>query len=283
MTQNFPGLATIAAEYDAFIIDLWGVVHDGVTPYAGAMECLQNLAGRKTLLLSNAPRRSASAQTLLRRIGVHDHLYQHILTSGEATWLALRDRTDPWFARLGTSVYHLGPQRDRNVMEGLGLTIVVTPEEADFVINTGPDDDTQDPRELATFVPELQACLNAKLPMICANPDRVVMRAGIRILCAGALAEAYQTMGGDVFSLGKPDPAIYRMALNMLNAPPSRVLAIGDSLHTDIAGAKSAGIDSLWILGGIHWDEFSGDFAAANAAAAEQALAPKFVAERLTW
>ena len=276
-------LGQIAGDYDAFIIDLWGVVHDGVTPYAGAMACLQNLVGRKTLLLSNAPRRSASAQILLRRLGVTDNLYASILTSGEAAWLALRDRTDPWFSRLGRRVYHLGPQRDRNVLEGLSLEVVGTPAEADFVLNTGPDDDSKDPRELATFMPELEACLRAALPMICANPDRVVMRAGARILCAGALAEKYQAMGGDVFSLGKPDPAIYRMALTILDTAPSRVLAIGDSLHTDIAGAAGAGIDSFWVLGGIHWDELGQGRERAGAAAAALGLAPNFVAPRLEW
>ena len=276
-------LGEIAGDYDAFIIDLWGVVHDGVTPYPGAMACLQNLMGRKTLLLSNAPRRSASAQILLRRLGVTDDLYTFILTSGEAAWLALRDRTDPWFSRLGKHVYHLGPQRDRNVLEGLSLEVVGTPAEADFVLNTGPDDDSKDPRELATFMPDLEACLQAALPMICANPDRVVMRAGIRILCAGALAEHYQAMGGDVFSLGKPDPAIYRMALDILDTSPSRVLAIGDSLHTDIAGAAGAGIDSLWVLGGIHWEELGQSTEAAGAASAALGLAPRFVAPRLEW
>ena len=283
MTKNFRGLSEIAHLYDGFIIDLWGVVHDGVTPYPGALECLHNLAGRKTLLLSNAPRRSAFAQVLLRKLGIADSLYTHILTSGEATWLALHERTDPWFARLGRRVYHLGPQRDRNVLDDLGLTIAAAPSEADFVVNTGPDDDTQDPRELATFKPELDSCLQAGLPMICANPDLVVHRAGVRILCAGALAQYYEQHGGDVVSLGKPDPAIYRMALATLDLPPDRVLAIGDSLHTDIAGAAGAGTDSYWVLGGIHWDSLANDPGGAPAFAAKAGLAPKFALERLVW
>jgi HAD superfamily hydrolase (TIGR01459 family) len=283
VTQPIEGLSEIVSRYDGFIIDLWGVVHDGVTPYAGALECLRNLAGRKTLLLSNAPRRAASAQTMLRNLGIADSLYTAILTSGEATWLALRDRTDPWFARLGTRVYHLGPQRDRNVLDGLGLTISTTPEDAEFMVNTGPDDDSQDPRDLGTFIPELEACLRAGLPMICANPDLVVHRAGVCILCAGALAQYYQSHGGDVFSLGKPDPAMYRMALATLALPAERVLAIGDSLHTDIAGAQQAGIDSYWVLGGIHWDALASNPAAAASLAAQSGLAPKFALERLVW
>jgi len=281
--RQLQGLRDIADFYDGFIVDLWGVMHDGVTPYAEAVACLQQLAGRKILLLSNAPRRAASAQQMLRQLGIEDSLYSTILTSGEATWLALRDRSDPWFTRLGRNVYHIGPQRDRNVMEGLGLTRVDSPAEADFVLNTGPDDDNTSSNELAEFVPELEACLRARLPMICANPDLVVVRAGIRLLCAGALAAFYARWGGDVFSLGKPDQAIYRMALDLLSVSEQRVLAIGDSLQTDIAGAANAGIASLWVQGGIHWETIAGDFRRATDLASEAGLGPSFTLDRLVW
>ena len=283
MIARIAGLAEIAPAYDAFIVDLWGVVHDGVRPYPAALDALAHLAPRPVLLLSNAPRRAASAQNMLRRMGVADTLYTAILTSGEATWLALRHRAHPWFARLGQRVYHLGPQRDRNVLEGLDLTIAAHPDDADFVVNTGPDDDMNDPGTLETFLPELQACLDAGLPMICANPDLVVMRDGIRILCAGSLAAHYAQHGGDVFSLGKPDPAIYTMALAELHTPPARVLAIGDSLHTDIGGAQGAGIDSLWVLGGIHAAALGGDDARAAAEAAAAGVTPVAMIDRLQW
>ena len=283
MIQRIPGLSAIAARYDGFIIDLWGVVHNGVQPYPEALDALTHLAGRPVLLLSNAPRRAASAQTMLRRMGVNDTLYTAILTSGEATWLALRDRTDPWFARLGQRVYHIGPQRDRNVLEGLHLAVVAHPHEADFVVNTGPDDDRLDPGTLEHFLPELAACLAARLPMICANPDLVVMRDGVRLLCAGSLAQHYTAAGGDVVSLGKPDAAIYRMALDELGVPAKRVLAVGDSLRTDIAGAAGVGIDSLWVLGGIHEEALRGDDETASAEAAAQGLAPVAMLSRLAW
>ena len=258
-------------------------MHNGVRPYPEALDALAHLAGRPVLLLSNAPRRAASARAMLRRMGVDDALYTAILTSGEATWLALRDRTDPWFARLGRRVYHIGPQRDRNVLEGLNLAVVGHPHEAEFVVNTGPDDDRLDPGTLEHFLPELAACLDARLPMICANPDLVVMRDGVRLLCAGSLARHYAAAGGDVVSLGKPDPAIYRMALDALATPAKRVLAIGDSLHTDIAGAAAAGIDSLWVLGGIHEAALGGDDAAASREATAQGLAPVAMVGRMVW
>jgi len=283
LIRRIGGLGEIAGDYDGFIVDLWGVVHDGVRPYEAALDALRQLTGRPLLLLSNAPRRSASAQNMLRRMGVDGALYTAILTSGEATWLALRDRDDPWFAQLGTRVYHLGPQRDRNVLDGLGLDIVSSPAEASFVLNTGPDDDMHDPGTLETFVPELAACLAAQLPMICANPDLVVMRDGLRILCAGSLAQYYRAHGGDVVSVGKPDRAIYQMALAQMGVEPGRVLAIGDSLSTDIAGATGAGIDSLWVLGGIHEQALAGDDTRASAEAALLGLAPVAMLDLLVW
>jgi HAD superfamily hydrolase (TIGR01459 family) len=283
LIPRLSGLGEIAANYDGFIVDLWGVVHNGVQPYPAALEALARLAGRPVLLLSNAPRRAASAQRMLQRMGVEDALYTGILTSGEAVWLALRERADPWFAGLGTRVYHLGPLRDRNVMDETGLMIMPNPADAEFVLNTGPDDDSFDAAEMENFLPELAACRAAGLPMICANPDLVVMRDGVRLLCAGSLAEHYARLGGEVVSLGKPDPAIYRMALAQLGLPASRVLAIGDSLHTDIAGAAGAGIDSLWVLGGIHAEALRGDDDAASAEAARLGLAPVGLVEALSW
>jgi HAD superfamily hydrolase (TIGR01459 family) len=220
---------------------------------------------------------------MLRQLGIGNCLYSDILTSGEATWLALRDRTDPWFARLGTRVYHLGPLRDRNVIEGLGLTVTTAPGDADFVINTGPDDESADASDLAAFIPELGACARAKLPMICANPDLVVFRAGVRLLCAGALAEVYAANGGNVLAFGKPNPAIYRMALERLGVAPAKVLAIGDSLHTDIAGAAHAGLDSVWVLGGIHCEEIGGSIESARSLAKRQNLQPNFMLHQLSW
>ena len=282
MTQFINGLRAIAGNYDGFIVDLWGVVHDGVAPYPAALDCLGHLRGRKILLLSNAPRRAASARRMLQRMGVDDALYTEILTSGEAAWLALRDRTDPWFARLGTRCYHLGPQRDRNVLDGLGLEVVRTPALAEFVLNTGPDDDAADASDLSVFVPELEACLRVGLPMICANPDLIVMRGGVRLLCAGTLAGFYQDAGGDVFSLGKPDPAIYAMAMGMLALPVERVLAIGDSLHTDITGAVGYGLDCVWVLDGVHAGE-TPDEGAARTLALERTLHPTTLMRRLAW
>jgi HAD superfamily hydrolase (TIGR01459 family) len=276
------GLADIAGTYDGFIIDLWGVIHDGVQPYPGALDCLARLQDYPVLLLSNAPRRAHAARTMLRRMGIGDALYTSILTSGEAVWLALRERTDAWFAALGTRAFLLGPERDRNILAELALTVAETPEAAEFVVNTGPDD-ASDPTTLEPFLPILERCRSAGLPMICANPDLEVIRGGVRILCAGALAEHYAMSGGDVRSIGKPLPEIYDMAFQYLGLERRRVLAIGDSLRTDIAGAAAAGVDALWVLGGIHGEALAGDDGRAAAAAEAAGLSPLAWMPNLIW
>lgn len=280
--RRLSGLADIAGDYDGFIVDLWGVVHDGIQPYPGALECLSALRGRPVLFLSNAPRRAHAAQGMLRLMGIGDQLYSSILTSGEAVWLALRDRADPWFAGLGSRALLLGPERDRNILDGLDLTVVEAPEAAEFVVNTGPDD-LSDPSTIVPFLPMLDRCRAACLPMICANPDLEVIRGGARILCAGALAEHYASCGGDVRSIGKPLPGIYAMAFDALGVHRHRLLAIGDSLRTDIAGAAAAGVDAVWVLGGIHGEALAGDDGRVAETAAAAGLSPVAYMQALIW
>lgn len=290
MADLLPGFAPLAERFDGFILDLWGVVHDGVKPYPGAVDCLARLkaAGKRCVLLSNAPRRAAAAQAAMRAMGIADDLYAGILTSGEAVHIALRDRDDPWFAALGRRMFHLGPERDRNVFDTLPLEPVASPAEADFVLNTGPDDHKAG-QAVEDFAPVLEASLAAGLPMICANPDLEVIRGGERVICAGALAQRYAAMGGAVRSLGKPDPAIYPRVFAMLGLPPGRVMAVGDALRTDIAGAASVGIASAWVLGGIHAEELGiaeGTLpppGVAEARAARDGLSPDAVLPEFRW
>ena len=246
------GFSALAENYDGFIVDLWGVVHDGYAPYPGVLNCLTRLkaAGKRVVFLSNAPRRPAGIVKVLASMGVTPDLYDGVMSSGEAVYLGLRDRTEE-FALLGKRLYHLGPPRDRDVFETLDYEAAARPEVADFVLNTGPDDDLG-PHDPELYRPVLDACLQAGLPMICANPDLEVLKGGERIICAGYLAQLYAADGGKVIQRGKPDVAIYKPTLALLGTSAARTLAIGDSLRTDIAGAKAAGIDSCWVLSGIH-------------------------------
>ncbi|OYY03014.1 MAG: HAD family hydrolase [Acidocella sp. 35-58-6] len=247
------GFAELAENYDGFIVDLWGVVHDGLKTYPGVIECLRQLRGlRKTVVfLSNAPRRAVAVGRALNAMGITADLYTGIMSSGEAVHVAMRDRVDPDFAGLGSKLYHLGPSRDRDVFNTLAYTEVDAPHLADFILNTGPDDHLG-PDDPSIYAATLQAGLDAKLPMVCANPDLEVIRDGKRIICAGLLAQYYAARGGVVIERGKPDAAIYAPTLQLLGTTRERTLAVGDSLRTDIAGAKAAGIDSCWVLSGIH-------------------------------
>ena len=273
------GFGALAARYDGFIVDLWGVVHNGVRPYPGVMDCLARLRaeGKPVVFLSNAPRRAATVAKGLAEMGITASFYAGIMSSGEAVHLALRDRTDE-FSALGRRFYHLGPERDRDVYEGLDYTQVDDPAAAEFLLNTGPDDllGAQDPE---LYAPVLEAALKAGLPMFCANPDLEVVRDGVRIICAGLLAAHYRAAGGVVIERGKPDAAIYEPTLALLGTKRTRTLAVGDSLRTDITGAKSAGIDSCWVLSGIHAlhaDEAPGEAAALG-------LAPVAILAGLSW
>ncbi len=279
--KHFDRFGPLAEDYDGFILDLWGVIHDGVRLYPGAGECLAALrrAGKRVVLLSNAPRRSHAIVAQLAGMGVGADQYDGVMTSGEATYLMLRDRPDPFYAAFGTRIYHLGPARDRNVVHGLDLTIVDTPAEAQGLLNTGPDDHAN-PTDPAAFDAVLTEAASVGLPMICANPDLEVIRDGVRVICAGTLAVRYAAMGGVVRSLGKPDPAIYAPTLAMLGA--GRVLAVGDALRTDIAGAAAMGLDACWVLGGLHGGHVAG-LAAVEAEAVVAGLDPMATVPHFVW
>jgi len=281
------GMHALAPDYDGFILDLWGVVHDGTAPFPGVLDCMGRLVGaeKRVVLLSNAPRRSDDVVRRIAKIGVPAGLYHGVMSSGEEAWQHLARRDDPFYAALGRRALHIGSERDLEIREGLRLDIVETPMEADFILNTGPAEweDT-----IADYAPVLSAARERDLPMVCANPDLVVIHNGRPALCAGALAEEYERIGGRVRWHGKPYPSVYDSCLALLGiADRRRILAIGDSLRTDIAGAAGAGIDALLIAGGVHADEFSADGALDQgriaAAIRKSGTNPIAVAARFVW
>jgi HAD superfamily hydrolase (TIGR01459 family) len=247
------GLRDIADSHDAYILDLWGCVHNGIAPFPGAKEALRRLkqSGKRVLLLSNAPRRASAIVEQLARIhGIGDDLYDSVLTSGEVAWQALQRRDDAQHAKLGTRALHIGPERDLGMFEGNGIVRVTDPAIADFILATGPNMDDQD---VEAHMRVLEAALRRALPLLCANPDLEVIRGETRLVCAGAIAQRYADLGGEVIYHGKPHAVTYRAALEALGDPdPARVLCIGDGLRTDILGANRAGLPSAFIPGGIH-------------------------------
>ncbi len=281
------GMHALALDYDGFILDLWGVVHDGTAPFPGVLDCMGRLieARKRVVLLSNAPRRSDDVVRRIAKIGVPAGLYHGVMSSGEEAWQHLARRDDPFYAALGRRVLHIGSERDLEIREGLGLDFVETPAEADFILNTGPAEweDT-----IADYAPVLSAARERGLPMVCANPDLVVIHDGRPALCAGALAEHYESIGGRVRWHGKPYPSVYDSCLALMGvAERRRILAIGDSLRTDIAGAAGAGIDALLIAGGVHAGEFTADGALDQgriaAAIRQSGTNPIAVAARFVW
>src|SRR6266850_3541498 len=176
------GMRELAPHYDGFILDLWGVVHDGIAPFPGVLDCMEQLigAGKRLVLLSNAPRRSDDVVRRIARIGVPEGLYHGVMSSGEEAWQYLRRRDEPFYAALGRRVLHIGSERDLEIREGLGLDFVETPAAADFILNTGPAewDDT-----IADYAPVLDAARDRDLAMVCANPDLMVIHGGKPALC----------------------------------------------------------------------------------------------------
>lgn len=285
---QLPGLRAIATQFDAFILDLWGVIHDGTAAFPHSAETLIRLreAGRKTMLLSNAPRRAHVLEAQMDSFGIPRHLYDFAMSSGEAVRAELIERRDPFFAALGQRCYHLGPERDRSVFEDVDVTIVDSVAEAEFMVNTGPlsfDDGVEDYEDV------LQAAARRALPMVCANPDKVVVRGGKRVMCAGALADRYRALGGAVGQRGKPDAAIYHLCARTLGVSPWRVAVVGDALETDVAGATAAGMTSIWVTGGIHAPDLDaaygkpGDALLIGRAARSQGLAPTAVLPGFIW
>jgi HAD superfamily hydrolase (TIGR01459 family) len=283
------GIAEIAGGYGHFILDLWGCVHDGLKPYPGAVDCLHRLrgAGKRVLLLSNAPRPSWSVAKRLNEIGVPADCYDDILTSGDTTIQALNRRDDPWHRALGRRYFHLGPERSAGLMAAVEGEAVAF-EAADYILNTGPaDDETETAEDYAAM---FRAALERRLPMVCANPDLMVMRGEKVVPCAGALAQAYAAMGGEVRQHGKPHASTYDLAFERLGGPAKAdVLMVGDGLWTDIAGAAGYGIDSLWLAGGIHGPEAGHvpgrplDPAVLTAGLRRLGAGPTMVAAALVW
>lgn len=259
MTSLYQGLSAISDNYDGYIIDLWGVMHDGVQAFPEAVDCVSRLkqAGKQIAILSNAPRRAEVVIARNADLGIAPDLADVVMSSGEDTWLHLNERPDAWYSKLGRRCYHLGPERDLGMREGLDYDFVESLNEADFILNTGTlafDHKMEDYREL------LEAALALKLPMICANPDLVVIRGGVMEYCAGSVAEYYEQLGGVVRSHGKPHLGVYERCFSMMGVTDrSRIAGIGDSLRTDIAGAAAVGIAGIFVADGIHRAELNVD------------------------
>jgi HAD superfamily hydrolase (TIGR01459 family) len=247
------GLSEIAAGYDALICDVWGVLHNGYRSESAAVEALYRFRAEHgpVVLLTNAPRPIVDVESLLKRVGVPLDCYDAIVSSGAVA----REDVENRIAAAGRTlrVYHLGPDRDGGVLGGLDIERVEVAE-AEVVLCTGLYDDTTESAEDYTDLFQQMKARN--LTMLCANPDIVVQRGDRLIWCAGALAQAYEKLGGDVVYYGKPHLPIYDATLAAARKAAgreiARPLAVGDGADTDILGANRAGIEALFVAQGIH-------------------------------
>jgi HAD superfamily hydrolase (TIGR01459 family) len=274
--------AALAGDYDALLCDVWGVVHNGIVAFPETCTALEQFrqGGGSVVLISNAPRPGAGVMRMLDRLGVARSAYDRIMTSGDVTREVV--------ARRGGHVYHLGPERDRPIFSGLDIEFGPI-ETADYVVCTGLfDDETEGPDDYRGLFEQMQT---RNLLMLCANPDLLVERGERLVYCAGALAELYGSLGGDVLYAGKPYRPIYDEALAAVEAArgtrPTRVLAIGDSVRTDLIGARALGLDCLFITGGIHAEELGDrdnpDLVRLGEILAEADVRPRAVMRRLVW
>jgi len=243
-TSILTGLAEIADDYELFIVDLWGVVHDGEMVFPDVVDCMRRLRGQgaRVVLLSNAARLGPTVARHLEKLGFMADLYDRLLTSGEVTAAAV--------AEAGPAYFHIGPERGRPTLAACGGQ-ETDMADAEMIICTGlAADETEKPEDYRELLAEGVA---RGLTLVCANPDVMAIRGGRRIFGAGALAEIYEELGGAVRRYGKPFPGIFdQVFAEHPDIPRARAVMIGDGLATDIRGAGNAGIDALWIVGGVH-------------------------------
>jgi HAD superfamily hydrolase (TIGR01459 family) len=273
--------APLASRYDVVLCDVWGVAHNGVAAFPEACDALRRAreGGAKVVFITNAPRPSAPVIAQLDLLRVPRDCYDGIVTSGDVTRAVIATRAEQ-------SLCHIGPERDRTIFSGLDVRFAPL-EQANYVICSGlENDETETPED---YRARLEIMLKRKLFMVCANPDVVVERGDRLVYCAGAIADLYAERGGEVLYAGKPYRPIYDLALQKAGGdiPRSRVLAIGDSVRTDVKGARAFGIDCLFVTAGIHAEELGGrngpDPAALDGLFAAAGVAPTASMRELVW
>ena len=261
--RQISSLSEISDRYDAILCDIWGVLHNGVAPFAAAPEALASFRrrGGAVVLITNAPRPSAPIRQQLLRLGVPSEAFDAIATSGDVTIDLIVERIDD-------PILHIGPPRDLSLFEAAAAAVgrrpnLVSLPEARHALCTGLRDDVTETPD--SYESELRALALRTMPMICANPDIVIHRGKTLVYCAGALARRYEQIGGSVVYAGKPYAPIYARALALVGhalggkVDRRRVLAIGDGMKTDIAGAIQEGLDALLVTHGIHRVALHGD------------------------
>ena len=239
-------LSEICSSYDTFVIDLWGVMHNGILLNDKAIEVADKLLkkSKKIIFLSNAPRPSEKVRKFLKKLKMEEKYLNNIITSGEAAMHAINQN------KFGKLFYHLGPSRDESIFYKIKDNKTKL-DNSDFILCTGLLDEHEG--DLNFYKNFLKNFISKKL--ICTNPDLTVHRGAKEEYCAGSIAKIFESLGGSVVYFGKPYKEIYNMCFNK----KEKVLAIGDNLRTDIQGANNLNIDSIFISNGVHRNEFKNE------------------------
>lgn len=259
MTRIVSSFSEISADYSAAFVDLWGCVHDGIVAFPAAVAALQayRATGGRVILVTNSPRPRPDVEKQLQGMGVPSDAYDAIATSGDSARAAM------FRGVVGKKVWFIGQRHEQTFFDP--LTVIADPvditrvdlNDAEGIVCCGPEDPMADPSE---YRAQFLLAKQKGLKLLCANPDIVVDRGEQREWCAGALAKLYTEMGGESLYFGKPHPPIYDLARRRLDAvdmsaSDGRIIAIGDGIATDVAGAMGEGIDSLFITGGLAREE----------------------------
>lgn len=274
-------LRDLAVLHDVFLVDQYGVLHDGTRPYEGAVDALTRLAGAggRIAILSNSGKRAAPNAERLSRLGFAPSLYRSFMTSGEVAWRGLREGSLPPPYAGAKSIFLVGRGADADgALDGLDLRRVKRPADADLVLIAGSEGDT---RPMSFYRALLADAAAAGTPCICSNPDTTMVTAAEPAFGAGAIADLYEELGGRVLRIGKPDGTIYRFALAALGAAADgRAVGVGDSLHHDVAGANGVGLHSALVRSGVH---ASASEDALAALMQSPALRPHYLLVQFTW
>lgn len=258
-TKFCQGISDISDSYNAFLIDQWGVLHNGERPYEGVVDCLRELKARKKeiIILSNSGKRADANRDMLAKLGIAPNLYDHIVTSGEICWEGIKNRSEGFFTGLGDTCFLMSRGGDRSIIENSGVRVVDNIEDASFLLISG----TEMPERTMVdyYEPILKKAIRLRLKAICANPDSRALIGNSYIHGPGLIARRYEDFGGVVHYIGKPHQPIYRYCIKMLQDKeiyPGQTVMVGDTMAHDILGAASMNMDTCLVRSGIHYGSF---------------------------
>lgn len=293
MTTKFcKGISDISDSYAGFIIDQWGVLHNGEKPYDGVVECLKELKSRNKyiIILSNSGKPSAINKERMKEIGIGPTLYDEILTSGEMTWRGLKAQEEGFFKDIGKTCYVISRGDDRSILDDTDVMAVDDITKADFLLISGSD---APQKTIADYEPVLKKAAQRSLKALCANPDSLAVVKDGHVMGAGSIARRYKDFGGVVHYIGKPHQPIFQHCIKILQSKdiyPGQTIVIGDAMAHDILGASMVNIDSCLVKIGLHASNFKSAKSAADVSKALANLStqyngvkPTYLVDRLKW